>query len=405
MTIDLYLSFRIIAATIIATLGVCLYFAYTPLKLRGSIFESSRKMMGLVFLAIPTATYIIYFSKLRYDLDNQYFVIVYLTACFVKSLLITASVIPLLGNRMEFSGSRVARKAAISLLFPMPMVAAHLFGNKELVNITMIISSLILLTTIIYQCNKFRRRYNIAIKLTRNYYADDIEVEIDWILKSVYLLFSTQFIYAASIYFPTMGLWLELAITLSRVVVIAYVMKSFTDFTARYDSTTKIINASIPDSLEECCIEECCIEESYKRSKSTLNQEVIDHIAKQLNIWIENRGFTHQGITINSVAMDVYTNRTYLSIYINSTYGCSFKSWITSLRIELSKKLLLEKKSFTIEEIYQDVGFASATSFTHTFKRHEGDSPSKWKKREISQRLDADNHLDDNDQLITSGTA
>lgn len=111
-----------------------------------------------------------------------------------------------------------------------------------------------------------------------------------------------------------------------------------------------------------------------------LSNEVTQHISKHLTDWIDAKNYVKKGLTIQTVATDIYTNRTYLSCYINTTYNYSFRTWITKLRITEAKRLLYYNRDFTIEEVSNVVGFSSVASFSNTFKQIEDITPHKWRE-------------------------
>lgn len=104
-------------------------------------------------------------------------------------------------------------------------------------------------------------------------------------------------------------------------------------------------------------------------------------ISKRLEVWVESHGYTQNGITINDIAVIAATNRTYLSKYVNTTHGCSFRVWVNRLRIERAKELLLDDE-VSIDEVSREVGYASYNSFIHSFRRYEGCSISQWRREQ-----------------------
>ncbi|MFI3324015.1 MAG: helix-turn-helix domain-containing protein [Rikenellaceae bacterium] len=65
---------------------------------------------------------------------------------------------------------------------------------------------------------------------------------------------------------------------------------------------------------------------------------------------------------------------------MNATYGCSFKNWVTALRIEDAKAVMLNSPDMSISNIATLTGFTSVESFSHIFSRLERSSPSKWRE-------------------------
>lgn len=85
-------------------------------------------------------------------------------------------------------------------------------------------------------------------------------------------------------------------------------------------------------------------------------------------------------LTLSKLAEEIGVNRTYLSQYFNQSEAGSFYSYIASYRIEEAKSLLADTDK-TLSEIAQICGFASLTSFSHTFKKNAGSSPTEFRKR------------------------
>ena len=85
-------------------------------------------------------------------------------------------------------------------------------------------------------------------------------------------------------------------------------------------------------------------------------------------------------LTLQDLAEEMSTNRTYLSNCINGHYGCSFKVLVCRYRIEAAKGLLLQT-DLEIQEIMDEVGFNSRSSFYNAFRENvsENLSPSEWR--------------------------
>lgn len=115
-----------------------------------------------------------------------------------------------------------------------------------------------------------------------------------------------------------------------------------------------------------------------KQSKSDKNE-----IAKRLNQWKELKVYLRFHVTIQDLSREIGINRTYLSNFINETYGENFNNWINGLRINEAKYKILTTSENSLSEIARKVGFAGLAHFSKIFKRKEGISPSDWKKQNI----------------------
>lgn len=119
-----------------------------------------------------------------------------------------------------------------------------------------------------------------------------------------------------------------------------------------------------------------------KQSKSDKNE-----IEMRLNQWKKLKIYLHFHVTIQDLSREIGINRTYLSNFINETYGTNFNNWINGLRIREAKQQILTSSKDSLSEIARKVGFADLAHFSKIFKKHEGISPSDWKKKEQELKL------------------
>lgn len=68
-----------------------------------------------------------------------------------------------------------------------------------------------------------------------------------------------------------------------------------------------------------------------------------------------------------------------LSQVINEGLGKSFFEMTAEYRIDEAKRLLKEKANIKVEEIAEQVGYNSKSSFNTAFKKITGMTPSEWR--------------------------
>lgn len=103
-------------------------------------------------------------------------------------------------------------------------------------------------------------------------------------------------------------------------------------------------------------------------------------LAEKVNKWISENKYITPGLTIKDVADQLLSNRTYLSGFISSRYGMTFRNWVTNLRLEYSKNLMRDYPDKKITEIAELSGFMSLSNYMKNFSEKEGCSPAKWRK-------------------------
>jgi YesN/AraC family two-component response regulator len=95
--------------------------------------------------------------------------------------------------------------------------------------------------------------------------------------------------------------------------------------------------------------------------------------------------YIKKDITLNSAALALKTNTSYLSGLINQDYKCNFNQFINKYRIEKVCEYLSDgyKDIYTIESIGESVGFKSKSVFNQAFKEVTGITPSTFRNNTI----------------------
>lgn len=67
----------------------------------------------------------------------------------------------------------------------------------------------------------------------------------------------------------------------------------------------------------------------------------------------------------------------------------NFSSWVTSLRIEEAKKIMMKDPNQKLLDVAFQSGFSSLAYFSSVFSKSEGISPSVW-QREFSRKAEGE---------------
>ena len=67
-------------------------------------------------------------------------------------------------------------------------------------------------------------------------------------------------------------------------------------------------------------------------------------------------------------------------MYFTMYKGMDFKTWRTELRVEESKKLLLENKEMSTNVIGEIAGFSDRSNFHRQFVKIVGCTPKQWRE-------------------------
>jgi YesN/AraC family two-component response regulator len=120
--------------------------------------------------------------------------------------------------------------------------------------------------------------------------------------------------------------------------------------------------------------------EQQKYKSSSLSMDDQSGILKKLKALMETeKPFLQSGFSLSDLAAKLKVSTHQLSQVINDGLGKSFFEMTAEYRIEEAKKLLKEKVNIKVEEIAEEVGYNSKSSFNTAFKKITGMTPSEWR--------------------------
>lgn len=97
-----------------------------------------------------------------------------------------------------------------------------------------------------------------------------------------------------------------------------------------------------------------------------------------IKYFAEEKPYLESDINIKEVATYLYTNKTYLSRLINDHFNSNFCQFVNYYRIEEAKRLFIENRKLTVQELCDMSGFGSIASFNISFRVFVGNTPAEW---------------------------
>lgn len=122
-------------------------------------------------------------------------------------------------------------------------------------------------------------------------------------------------------------------------------------------------------------------EEKYQ--SSALSDENKKKYAQAIIDLMENKKvFLNRKLTIDDIALELNTNRSYISQITNEYFSSNFNNFVNEYRIKEARRLLSDHQyeNLSIEGIANTVGFNSKSSFNIAFKKFTGLTPSYFQK-------------------------
>lgn len=130
--------------------------------------------------------------------------------------------------------------------------------------------------------------------------------------------------------------------------------------------------------------------ESDVAAESTSEQESDTLYAKLLASFNEmmdkDKCYLNPGITVESIAQQLGTNRVYVSRVINRTYNMTFPEYVNGRRLETAKQMLLDDPDAVLEYVALKSGFSGLSQFSRKFKEMTGVSPRAWQASQSKKK-------------------
>lgn len=118
------------------------------------------------------------------------------------------------------------------------------------------------------------------------------------------------------------------------------------------------------------------------------DDSAIIRLENALNRWVAEKKFCEFDKTRDDIAAELRTTKEFLQLYFTTKVGLDFRTWRTQLRIEESKKLLLENREASIQIIAEASGFSDKSNFHRQFVKIVGCSPKEWRDTDGKPSLD-----------------
>lgn len=118
------------------------------------------------------------------------------------------------------------------------------------------------------------------------------------------------------------------------------------------------------------------------------SSDIYGFIADRLSVCMnEEKIYLDSKLSLQDVAMKVGTNRTYLSDYLNHVLNTTFYEYINELRVKaacgIMDSMTYEKRK-TMQEIADQSGFNSISTFNRSFIKIVGMTPSQYAAKRMS---------------------
>lgn len=347
-------------------------FAKTPEKKIFKNYLRSRQIMGIAMLLLSANYSVHFFFGIRFkNADSA--ILMNMSTYFLCYSLFSSALIMLL-DRFYITKRRVWTHIILWIIFStLSGVVLFLLPGGIMQKFSLFALAVWLVVFGVVLARRVIIAYRRAIRIFNETQADDIGAYIEWLSIFTYwaLIFGVGCGLLTFLPDEYVFIWI-----LSSIPFYSYLFYSYQNYLLFYEQVENAFEQDIQSEEELLTNSETEYEIVSEKEVPRSYTEFIERVDN----WIKTDGYVQQGLTIKELSEILYTNRTYLSAYIKTTYKMTFREWITSLRLEYAKNILKEHPEINIQKLAESSGFLSQSNFIKLFSEKEGCTPAKWKK-------------------------
>ena len=354
--------------------GFYFLFAKTPEKKIFTNYLRSRQIMGIAMLLLSANYSVHFFFGIRFKNVNSS-ILMNMSTYFLCYSLFSSALIMLL-DRFYITKRRVWTHIILWIIFStFSGVVLFLLPSGIMQKISLFALAVWLIAFGVVLARRVIVAYRRAIRIFNETQADDIGAYIEWL--SIFTYWAVIFGVGCGLltFLPDRYVYIWV---LSSIPFYCYLFHCYQNYLLFYEQVENAFEQDIQSEeelLTNSGIEPEMVSEEVPESYTEFIEKVDN--------WIKTDGYVQQGLTIKELSKILYTNRTYLSAYIKTTYKMTFREWITSLRLEYAKNILKEHPEINIQKLAESSGFLSRSNFIKLFTEKEGCTPAKWKKANL----------------------
>ena len=114
-------------------------------------------------------------------------------------------------------------------------------------------------------------------------------------------------------------------------------------------------------------------------SLQTIPDERRDFIQKSLDDWCANLGYKDCNVNMLTLSRTLCISKNELSQFFDQCLHSNFRIWLSEIRFNAAKKMMLEYPDYSNDIISAECGFSCRTHLYRIFKTKEGCSPTEWR--------------------------
>ena len=119
-------------------------------------------------------------------------------------------------------------------------------------------------------------------------------------------------------------------------------------------------------------------EATTKRMNPILEERRV-FVQQKLDEWCANGGYKDSNVNMLTLSRTLCISKNELSQFFDQCLHSNFRIWLSEIRLNAAKKMMLEYPDYSNDIISAECGFSCRTHLYRIFKTKEGCSPTEWR--------------------------
>ena len=119
--------------------------------------------------------------------------------------------------------------------------------------------------------------------------------------------------------------------------------------------------------------------EATTKRMNQISEERRVFVQQKLDEWCANGGYKDSNVNMLTLSRTLCISKNELSLFFDQCLHSNFRIWLSEIRFNAAKKMMLEYPDYSNDIISAECGFSCRTHLYRIFKTKEGCSPTGWR--------------------------
>ena len=152
-------------------------------------------------------------------------------------------------------------------------------------------------------------------------------------------------------------------------------------------------NSATSDSASPADAAHAADQAEETQTASLMPEDRRKQIQQRLDEWCAAMGYKDGGVNLLSLSHAIHVSKDELTIYFDQSLKTTFRIWLSDIRFDAAKKMMIANPDYSNDIISSECGFTSRTQLYRIFKAREACTPTVWRECYLAKDHDSDASL------------